>query len=116
MCAKKLQKHRHLPAFILLTLAEGSAHGGAIYTSLIERIPNFQCDTGAIYRTLQQLEEDNAVTFSWDTSNSGPARKIYSITDIGLTQLDNWKQDIEERIITLKYFLDTYNNLKRKYT
>lgn len=113
MSTKKLQNHRHLPAFILLTLAEGSAHGGAIYTSLVERLPNFQCDTGAIYRTLHKLEEDSAVTFIWDTANSGPARKIYSITDSGWTQLDNWEQDIKERITNLECFLNTYNELNR---
>ncbi|WP_234121935.1 PadR family transcriptional regulator [Clostridium hydrogenum] len=112
MSSKKPNKHRHLPAFILLALAENSSHGGAIYTSLIEKLPNFQCDTGAIYRTLQKLEEDKAVTFSWDTTNSGPARKVYTITDIGLIQLDNWKQDIEDRITILQCFLNEYNHLK----
>lgn len=113
MPAKKYVKHRHLPAFILLTLAEGSAHGGAIYASLMKWIPNFKSDTGAIYRTLQQLEADDAVISAWDTTNSGPARKIYSITDVGWMQLDYWRQDIEERTAALKYFLDTYSALKR---
>ncbi len=114
MKPKKPQKHRHLPAFILLTLAEGPAHGGAIYSSLINKLPNFTCDAGAIYRTLQQLEEDKSVLFSWDTSNSGPARKIYSITDLGLANLDNWRTDIEDRVKNLRYFLDKYNDLKSK--
>lgn len=63
----------------------------------MEKIPNFQCDQGAIYRTLQRLEDDNAVIFSWDTTNSGPAKKIYSITEAGLKQLDDWKDDIEKK-------------------
>lgn len=111
--ASKRKQSRHLPAFILLTLAEGSAYGGAIYSSLIENIPNFQCDQGAIYRTLKQLEDDGAVIFSWDTTNSGPAKKIYTITDTGLKQLDDWKNDIEKRILYLKYFLDKYKNLEK---
>jgi PadR family transcriptional regulator, regulatory protein PadR len=113
MVTKRNQKSRHLPAFILLTLAEGSAYGGAIYNTLIEKIPNFQCEQGAIYRTLQRLEEDNAVTFLWDTANTGPAKKVYSITDIGRMQLDNWNQDIEKRILYLENFLDRYSNLKK---
>lgn len=112
MTAKRKQS-RHLPAFILLTLAEGSAYGGAIYNSLIEKIPDFQCDQGAIYRTLKKLEDDNAVIFSWDTTNSGPAKKVYNITDTGLKQLDDWNNDIEKRILYLKCFLDRYNNLKK---
>ncbi|MFL0252735.1 helix-turn-helix transcriptional regulator [Clostridium neuense] len=109
----KRKQSRHLPAFILLTLAEGAAHGGAIYNSLMEKVPNFQCDQGAIYRALQKLEEDNAVTFSWDTTSTGPAKKIYSITDAGLNQLDDWKVDIEQRILYLKCFLDRYKKLKK---
>lgn len=111
MPIKKAQKHRHLPAFILLTLAQNSAHGGAIYNSLIKNIPDFHCDTAAVYRTLKQLEEEKAVSFSWDTTHSGPARKIYKITPIGLNELENWKKDMEGRIIKLNYFLNTYNSL-----
>ncbi|TCS78689.1 helix-turn-helix transcriptional regulator [Pectinatus cerevisiiphilus] len=104
----KVQQHRHLPAFILLELAHGNAHGGAIYNALINNIPDFQCDTAAIYRTLNQLNKDGAVTFSWDTSHAGPARKIYSITPIGYEQLTLWKSDIEQRIKKLQFFLHTY--------
>lgn len=109
----KRKQSRHLPAFILLALAEDSAYGGAIYASLIKNTPNFQCDQGAIYRALKQLEDDHAVISSWDTSDSGPAKKVYTITDTGLKQLDDWKNDIEKRMLYLKYFLDRYEDLKR---
>jgi DNA-binding PadR family transcriptional regulator len=112
MAAKRKQS-RHLPAFILLTLAEDPAYGGEIYSSLIEKIPNFQCDQGAIYRTLQQLEQDHSVIFSWDTSGSGPAKKVYNITDTGLKQLADWKNDIENRILYLENFLDRYKKIKK---
>ncbi|MGE1063491.1 helix-turn-helix transcriptional regulator [Megasphaera paucivorans] len=108
----KTQQHRHLPAFILLQLAQHSAHGGALYNALIQDIPDFQCDTAAIYRTLKQLEKEDAVIFSWDTSHAGPARKIYSITPIGYKQLAFWKSDMEQRSKRLHYFLNTYETLK----
>jgi DNA-binding PadR family transcriptional regulator len=107
----KAQHHRHLPAFILLQLAYESLHGGAIYNALINNVPDFQCDTAAIYRTLGQLEKDGAVSYSWDTSKAGPARKIYSITPVGYEQLDFWKSDIELRIKKLKFFLYSYETL-----
>jgi DNA-binding PadR family transcriptional regulator len=112
MNSSKVQRHRHLPAFILLRLAQGKAHGGAIYHDLIQDIPDFQCDTAAIYRTLRQLEQEGAVSFVWDTTKSGPARKIYSLTEEGWKQLDFWQRDMTGRIRKLRYFLRTYKELQ----
>lgn len=112
MPAKKRQQYRHLPAFILLVLAQGEAHGGAIYSALNDNLPLFQADTGAIYRTLQQMEKEGAVTSVWNITESGPARKIYRITPAGWNKLDSWKHDIELRRANLNYFLTTYEKLK----
>lgn len=113
MSSKKRQTYRHLPAFILLTLAQGEGHGGAIHTSLGHSLPHFHTDTGAVYRVLQQLEDDGSVTSVWDTTESGPARKIYHITPAGWDKLGEWEQDIESRLANLNYFLDTYKKIKK---
>ena len=112
MSAKKRYNYRHLPAFILLLLAEGKAHGGAIHSLLSERLPHFQTDTGAVYRSLQQLENEGSAASVWDTTESGPARKIYHITSSGRDKLAEWEQDIEARMANLNYFLETYKKLK----
>ncbi len=114
MSTKKRQQYRHLPAFILLALTEGPIHGGAVHAALTGRMPVFKTDTGAVYRALQQLEREGAVISSWDTSGTGPARRIYSITQEGWARLEFWKQDIEQRLTNLNYFLDTYNRLTQK--
>jgi len=112
MAAKKRQQYRHLPAFILLALAEKPVHGSAIHNVLIERMGLSKPDTGAIYRTLQQLEQDSEVVFEWDTSGSGPARKVYRLTPTGWEKLEQWRQDIEVRLANLQYFLNIYRSLK----
>jgi DNA-binding PadR family transcriptional regulator len=112
MAPKRKQQYRHLPAFILLALAEGPIHGGAIHTVLTERMALYKPDTGAIYRTLQQLELDGEVVSEWDTGKSGPARKVYRLTPTGWEKLEQWRQDIEMRLANLQYFLDTYRALK----
>lgn len=109
-----MQNHRHLPAFVLLVLAQHAAHGGAIYNELMNSIPMFHCDTAAVYRTLKQLEKECAVSFIWDTAHSGPARKIYQITEIGYEQLSVWKKDMEDRILKLQFFLQQYETLDIK--
>lgn len=112
MSAKKRQTYRHLPAFILLILAQGEAHGGAIHSLLSDKLPHFHNDTGAVYRSLQQLEIEGSVASEWNTSDPGPARRIYRITPLGWDKLKEWEHDIETRLENLNYFLTTYKKLK----
>lgn len=112
MAAKRKQQYRHLPAFILLSLAEQPLHGSAIHGVLVGKM-GLKPDSGAVYRTLQQLEQDGEVVSQWDTSGSGPARKIFTLTPAGWDKLDEWRQDVEMRLAHLQYFLDMHRSLKR---
>jgi DNA-binding PadR family transcriptional regulator len=114
MPPKRKQQYRHLPAFILLVLAEEPIHGGAIHTVLTTNMPLFKADTGAVYRALQQLELEGEVESSWDTSFSGPARKIYRLTPAGWQKLDEWKEEIQLRLENLNYFLTAYTRIKEQ--
>lgn len=113
MTKRKRYQSRHLPAFILLALAEKPVHGSAVHTVLIERMGLAKPDTGAIYRTLQELEQEGAVVFEWDTSGSGPAKKVYRLTPAGWTKLEEWRQEIEARLANLQGFLERYRALTR---
>lgn len=104
---------RHLPAFVLLALAEGPLHGNAIRAAMVERMPGFKVDSGAIYRTLQALESAGEVVFQWDTGGRGPARKVYRLTPEGWTRLDAWADDIRRRLGFLHAFLDRLEGLQR---
>lgn len=111
MPQKARRQYRHLPAFILLILAEAPAHGAGVHAALTRRIQDFKPDTAAVYRALQALETQNEVLAQWDTSGSGPARKVYSLTPAGLAKLADWKVDIEHRVAILSDFLRTYQAL-----
>ncbi len=50
--------------------------------------------------------------YHWDTTQSGPARKVYLITDKGYEQLVEWKKDVESRIKKLNHFLTVYKKLR----
>jgi DNA-binding PadR family transcriptional regulator len=110
------QQSRHLPAFILLLLGEKPLHGGAIQTELSKTLPSLKADSGAVYRALHDLEQEGYVTPQWDTSNTGPALKIYSITSSGWKRLELWRKDIEGRIQNLNFFLTEYNRLRKSST
>jgi DNA-binding PadR family transcriptional regulator len=105
------QQSRHLPAFVLLLLAENPMHGGALQAALNARFPALKADSAAVYRTLQQIEKSGELVSEWDTSGSGPAIRIYRLTNAGWNKLAFWKDDIQERLENLHGFLASYGQL-----
>ena len=66
-------------------------------------------DPGTVYRTLRELEWDGYVTSNWDTSvTSGPARRVYTITDAGIDALGWWASALEGYRQTLDHFFRLY--------
>lgn len=82
-------------------------HGELLSTSLLAFLKNWnaygyqltqqladsgmpECDSGTVYRTLRQLEKSGFVSSFWDTSESGPARRMYSLTQAGDLFLAGW--------------------------
>ncbi|MGP0043146.1 MAG: PadR family transcriptional regulator [Rhodomicrobium sp.] len=109
----KRQQSRHLPAFILLLLAENPMHGGALQSALKARLPALKADSAAVYRTLQQLEKDGELQSEWNTSGSGPAIRIYQLTTAGWRKLQFWEEDIKGRMDSLQYFVTAYARLTK---
>lgn len=108
------QQSRHLPAFVLLLLAETPMHGGALQSALNERLPSLKADSAAVYRTLKQLEKDGEVESSWLTADSGPAIRVYTVTPAGWDKLEYWRADVAERLENLNHFVAAYGQLKRR--
>jgi len=108
----KLKPGRHTPAFILLFLAQKPSYGFELLKELESRLPFNPMDSAAIYRALKVLEADGSVEAEWDTSESGAAKKIYSITKIGVIKLSEFKKDIELRRKNLDFFISEYEELK----
>lgn len=47
-------------------------------------------DPTGVYRILKQMENNGLVVSAWDTSESGPAKRCYSLTDEGRACLRRW--------------------------
>jgi len=78
-----------LATSILASLRDWDAHGYELSKRLESSgLPPF--DSGTIYRTLRQLEETGLLSSFWDTSASGPARRMYSLTKAGELFLSGW--------------------------
>lgn len=63
-------------------------------------------NSGTIYRTLRQMEKLGLVSSMWDTSEDGPARRIYSMTAAGTMFLKNWIELLEAHQRTLERFME----------
>src|SRR3954468_11433032 len=93
---------------ILLSLREWNSYG----YELMERATAFGFEAlnpGTLYRTLRQMEKEDLCASTWETSKGGPARRMYSITDVGQAHLDFWAAALEQ-------YQDSMNAFFRLYT
>ncbi len=78
-----------LSSSLLAFLRRSNAYGYALVQQLTKAgLPGF--DSTTVYRTLRQLEKAGLVSSFWDTSDSGPAKRRYSLTTAGETFLNLW--------------------------
>ena len=71
-------------------------------------------DSATVYRTLRQLERTGMVSSFWDTSKSGPARRMYSLTEAGETFLNLWLDVLTHYQNILQSTLNSYENLQKR--
>jgi PadR family transcriptional regulator PadR len=84
-----------LVPILLLMLRQWSSYG----YELMEKLSTFgfaAMNPGTFYRTLRQMEKDGMVSSNWDTSEGGPARRVYSITDAGEAYLNYWARSLDQ--------------------
>ncbi len=92
---------------LLLQLAQKPAHG----YELLEALGASDApapDPGTLYRTLRALEEDGLVRSAWETGDSGPARRVYELTEQGVEFLHAWAANIRATRAQLDRFLTAY--------
>nr|HET6904772.1 poly-beta-hydroxybutyrate-responsive repressor [Ktedonobacteraceae bacterium] len=78
---------------------------------LMENMAKYGFNTmnaGTFYRTLRQMEKDGMVSSSWDTSEGGPARRMYSITEAGENYLKFWASSLEQYQNMMNRFFQMY--------
>jgi poly-beta-hydroxybutyrate-responsive repressor len=64
-----------------------------------------QSDSGTVYRTLRHLERSGFVSSFWDTSENGPARRMYALTKAGEATLAAWIEVLQNYQRTLQQAL-----------
>ena len=95
---------------LLLSLKDWSLHGYKLIQELT-RYGFTSIDQGNVYRTLRQLEKDNLIKSEWDTTTSGPAKRIYSITESGEAYLSTCTDALEQYQSIINRFFTIYMDM-----
>jgi len=95
---------------LLLLLHRGPGYGYDLAQGLDE-LGIREVDPSLVYRMLRGLEEQGLVISRWDTdSSSGPARRVYSLTDLGDRALLEWVAELRETDRVLHAFVQAYED------
>lgn len=98
-----------LASWLLLLLRNWSGHGYQLIQTLTAMGLGL-VDPATVYRTLRQLENEGLIESSWDPQSSGPARRMYTLTDAGSAYLGLWARQLEQYQTVLGRFFDVYSN------
>jgi len=104
---------RYIQASILLALKIKSSYG----YELIQEMPRFgfiegQAPPGMIYRHLRDLEENGLVASQWETQGTGPAKRVYQLTEEGMEALDSWIAYMHNQARKLMHFVQTHRDIE----
>lgn len=91
---------------VMAFLAQGEAHGYQIarHLSRMRMFAGREPDHPGIYRALKEMADEGFVTSSWETGDTGPARRVFALTPAGRECLETW-------LATLCDYRDAINEL-----
>ena len=96
--------------WVLLVLKQWKLHGYLIMQQL-NRMGFGDIDHATLYRELRRLEKEGFVNSEWETGGSGPARRVYNITDAGEEMLQGWTQVVNGYQKMITGFFDLYGQV-----
>ncbi|HEX5323386.1 MAG TPA: helix-turn-helix transcriptional regulator [Capsulimonadaceae bacterium] len=98
--------NKDLPAIILAILADEPAHGYAIARRVEEISENLlRMREGSLYPALRILEQDRLITAQWENPPTGPARKVYSLTASGRTEMAKRTKELRQYVSLIETIL-----------
>ena len=105
------KQERYMQPSILMALLGGQSHG----YELLQHIGEYgflkgDAPPGMIYRHLRQMEDEGLVASQWDATGTGPAKRVYAVTDAGREVLDAWVGYMERQARGLLAFVERYHN------
>jgi PadR family transcriptional regulator, regulatory protein PadR len=113
-CHMGAVSNRFLRPYILLLLAEEPVHGYELLGRLAEfGVDQASTDPSVLYRVLRMMESEGLTSSKLDPSGSGPARKVYYLTDEGREVLDMWAAKLKQMTSFFEGFGKRYAKLSK---
>jgi PadR family transcriptional regulator PadR len=97
-----------LAPFVLLAVSLQRAHGYVI-EDYLRALGLFGITMSTLYRTLRQMERDGFLESTWEPGPTGPARRVYTITDTGHAWLDSSASMLNAYRETINRFFGLYD-------
>src|SRR5215216_5341696 len=92
-----------VPILVMAVLAEAPCHGYAIAREIERRSgQGLGIKEGTLYPALRVLEQEGLVEGQWETPESGPARKVYSLTAAG-------RGELAQRARSWRHYIQAFN-------
>lgn len=87
-----------LAPMILLQLVEGDLHGYEIVRRLCASplMEGRRPDGAGVYRMLRSMGSRGFLTATWETGESGPAKRCYHLTRAGRQCLGRWERTLDD--------------------
>lgn len=82
----------------LAALLYAGGYGYDMRKIILERTQGeVDVDVGGLYRSLRRLEEDGAVVSRWSDEETGPRRREYELTQVGVELAQQWLETLKAR-------------------
>lgn len=100
----KSQMRKGMLEFCVLLLLR---HGDAYASEIISKMKDAHLIVmeGTLYPLLTRLKNDGLLVYRWEESPSGPPRKYYSISPVGLQFLEQLQTSWNEITLTVNHLL-----------
>lgn len=95
---------------LLVALSEGQSHGYELLDA-VRQMGMRGAEAGGLYRCLRAMEEEGLVTSWWEASQSGPPRRTYTLTKIGIAARDEAILRLQEVCDLLRSLLENRRGL-----
>jgi poly-beta-hydroxybutyrate-responsive repressor len=99
--------------YVLLAVSLQRAHGYLI-EEYLRNLGFLSLEMSTLYRTLRQLEKDGLLHSGWEPGPSGPARRVYTLTDAGRAWLDAWAGALVGYRELIDRFFGLYTNAQAR--
>lgn len=93
--------------YVLLAISMQQVHG-YLLEEYLRGLGFVGLEASTLYRTLRQLEKDGLLYSTWEPGPAGPARRIYTLTDLGQAWLDSWASSLQMYREMIDRFFATY--------